>query len=72
MVFKMLNGQESRNGLYYYENIEGGHGGAADSDQVKTWPFFVSGDFWSFVFFFLFWAVRVMPQTLVRLRLCFR
>jgi prolyl oligopeptidase PreP (S9A serine peptidase family) len=38
MVFKMLNGQESRNGLYYYENIEGGHGGAADSDQVKPRP----------------------------------
>jgi len=33
MVYKMLDGKESRQGLFYYENIEGGHGGAADADQ---------------------------------------
>ena len=33
MVYKMLAGKDARDGLYYYENIEGGHGGAADSDQ---------------------------------------
>jgi len=33
MVYKMLDGQETRSGLFYYENIEGGHGGAADADQ---------------------------------------
>jgi len=33
MVYKMLDGKDTRAGLYYYENIEGGHGGAADSDQ---------------------------------------
>ena len=33
MVYKMLDGQAERDGLYYFENIEGGHGGAADSDQ---------------------------------------
>jgi prolyl oligopeptidase len=33
MVYKMLDGAPARDGVYYYENIEGGHGGAADSDQ---------------------------------------
>jgi prolyl oligopeptidase len=32
-VYKMLDGSPTREGVYYYENIEGGHGGSADADQ---------------------------------------
>ena len=33
MVKRLIDKTESAGNVYYYENIEGGHGGAADSKQ---------------------------------------